>query len=332
MFKWTRYLVVFGLLSVLVFQSSVPVLGAPARRLAPPQPGLAPSTPNAGAWYDGLIQYSSITNCVSIIQGSPYQEAGAGVYTGFFADPDAGQPAPNTTYYVHVVVGGLGNACSGQRAVIDLALPANTSLAITPSTPVGCFYDNVALPANECPQSFPNSAYNSGAYSILSVDSANALTWPIPQGRILEIRVPVRSSAALTNSPLRAHVWMLDGNSSPWLHAEQGVYVFSSQPTIIYPSPSTINLAATTARRRRTSMPSAPPAPAISTWALPPAMGWCMNPFRSQRPETRGWFGTIGGRLPFYLIRCTTGDSPSRAAARPTTEPTRPSARFRMGW
>ena len=32
---------------------------------------------------------------------------------------------------------------------------------------------------------------------------------------------------------------MLDGNSSPWLRPQQGVYVFSSQPTILYPSPST---------------------------------------------------------------------------------------------
>ena len=33
----------------------------------------ATASPVAGAaWYDGLIQYSTITNCVSIIQGSPY--------------------------------------------------------------------------------------------------------------------------------------------------------------------------------------------------------------------------------------------------------------------
>ena len=82
------------------------------------------------SWYDGLIQYSTITNCVSIIQGFPYQENGAGTYVGFRADPDAGQPSPNTIYYVHVVVAGMGNACSGERAYIDLALPANTSLAI----------------------------------------------------------------------------------------------------------------------------------------------------------------------------------------------------------
>ena len=73
------------------------------------QPGPAgPGVPDAAAWYDGLIQYSTITNCVSIIQGLPYQENGAGTYVGFLADPDAGQPAPNTTYYVHVCHRGIG--------------------------------------------------------------------------------------------------------------------------------------------------------------------------------------------------------------------------------
>ena len=91
----------------------------------------------------------------------------------------------------------------------------------------------------KCPQSLPASTYNPGAYWIPSTDNAHANLWPIPQGHILEIQVPVKSSTALTNAALQAHVWALDGNSSPWLHPQQGVYVFSSTPTIIYPSPST---------------------------------------------------------------------------------------------
>src|SRR5450759_1324238 len=92
----------------------------------------------AGAtWYNGLIDYSTIINCASIIQGFPYQEYGAGTYVGFRADLNAGQPALNTTYYVHVVIAGLGNSCSGgMRAYPDLALPASTSLAIDSGHPV----------------------------------------------------------------------------------------------------------------------------------------------------------------------------------------------------
>jgi hypothetical protein len=210
----------------------------------PPGP-TAPTAIHANAWYDGLIQYSSITNCVSIIQGLPYQENGAGSYVGFLADPNAGKPAPNTIYYVHVVVAGLGNACSGMRAWVEVALPANTAPAIDQTNRVSCLYDNVQIPAAECPQSLPASAYNPGSYAIPSVDAAHAHTWPIPQGHILEIQIPVRSSTALTNSTLQGNVWMFDGNSSPWLRPQQGVYVFSSSPTILYPSPSTITITTT---------------------------------------------------------------------------------------
>ena len=78
-------------------------------------------------------------------------------------------------------------------------------------------------------------------------DSAHAYTWPIPQGAFLEIQVPVKSSTALTNAALVGRVWMLDGNDSPWLQPQQGVYVFSSQPSILYPSPSTTSIKDTTA-------------------------------------------------------------------------------------
>jgi len=200
------------------------------------------------AWYDGAIQYSTITNCASIIFGNPYQENGAGTYVGFLADPDAGLPTPNQTYYVHVVIAGLGNACSGMRAYIDLGLPANTSLAIDNTNKVYCFYNGQPIdPPSECPQVLPPSPYNPGMYDIPSPNSEHAYTWPIPQGSFLEIQVPVRSSTALTNSAMQASVWMLDGNDSPWLHPQQGVYVFDNQPSILYPSPSTTNIKDNTA-------------------------------------------------------------------------------------
>jgi len=211
-----------------------------------PATSVQPATPgqvDSNAWYDGAIQYSIITNCVSIIQGSPYQEYGAGAYVGFLADPDAGLPAPNITYYLHVVVAGLGNACSGMRAYIDLGLPANTSLAIDNSNMVYCFYNGLPIdPPSECPQVLPASAYNPGFYEIPSPDSAHAYTWPIPQGSFLEIQIPVQSSTQLTDSAMVGRVWMLDGNDNPWLQPQQGVYVFSNQPSILYPSPSTTSI------------------------------------------------------------------------------------------
>jgi hypothetical protein len=236
------------LLIALIIALPLPlgVQAAPPLRAANQPAPAALTAPAAFAWYDGPIDYSTIINCASIIQGFPYQEHGASAYVGFLADLNAGKPAPNDIYYVHIVIGGLGNSCSAMRAYPDLVLPASTSLAIDASHPVYCFY--FGAPISPCPQSLPLSAYHSGAYAIPSSDAANGNMWPIQQGRILEFQIPVKSSTALSNSLLQANVLMLDGNSSPWLLARQGVYVFSgqlAQPTISYPSPSTITVTAT---------------------------------------------------------------------------------------
>ena len=186
------------------------------------------------AWYDGLIVYSQITNCVSIIQGLPYDEPGMGVYAGFAADPDFARPAPGQVYYLHVVAYGLGNACSGQRIWVEVQLPANTSLAVSVANPVICLAGGV--PDGGCPQNLP---FNGTSYAIPSTDSAHSLTWPLPQGGNWEFHIPVVSSTPLTNSPFIGHVRALDGNASPWLNAQVGVYVFSGTPVILYPTPST---------------------------------------------------------------------------------------------
>ena len=200
MFRLSRQYVVMGLLVAILLQPTASAHGSVALRPVEPPRWNTPNVPSAFAWYDGLIQYSTITNCASIIQGFPYQEKGVGTYVGFLADPNAGQPAPNTTYYVHIVIAGLGNSCSGMRAYLDIALPASTSLAIDASNHVYCFYDGVQVsPASDCPQSLPSSTYNPGAYAIPSTDVAHANTWPIPQGHILEIQIPVKSSTALSN-------------------------------------------------------------------------------------------------------------------------------------
>ena len=197
-------------------------------------------TAAAPLWADGSIQYSVITNCVSIIQGNPYQEYGAGTYVGYLANTATAEPYPGETYYIHVVVYGLGNACSGQRADINFTLPANTSLAITATNKVYCFAGGV-LDTADCPQTLQSSSglYGSGSIRVPSPDSANANTWPLPQGGNWEFQVPVVSATSLTGSQLVGHTKMFDGNSSPVLVPTAGVTVFSKAPTVTYPNPST---------------------------------------------------------------------------------------------
>jgi len=177
-------------------------------------------------WYDGLIVYSHIYNCLF-----NYPELGAGTYVGFLADPPAGQPEPYTTYYVHVVIYGLGNACSGMYAYIDIGLPAKTALAITPTDKVYCFFNGVRDDSS-CPQSLPASSWNTGMYMVPSPDPTWGYIWPIPQGWNMEIQIPVRSTTPLSGSNFQAKVHMLDGNDSPWLNPKVGVYVFANPHTI----------------------------------------------------------------------------------------------------
>ncbi|MCJ7724081.1 MAG: hypothetical protein MUP03_08110 [Anaerolineales bacterium] len=206
-----KFLVIFSVLFILA-------LSLPQRAYA------------SSAWYDGSIEYSTILNCWSIINGTPYYENGAGTYVGYIADPTAGQPEPNTTYYVHVVIYGLGNSCSGMYAYIDIGLPANTALAINSTDKVYCFYDGGLIPDAECPQSLPASSYNTGMYKVPSINPNQ--TWPIPQGHNLEIQIPVRSTTPLSGSNFQAAVWMLDGNDSPWLNPTRGVSVYANPHTI----------------------------------------------------------------------------------------------------
>jgi len=240
MLRLTRALLVLGLLMSLFTPTQSASAGIGSEPYSPIQGAENQSTISpdaelqAAAWYDGGIVYSQITNCVSIIQGLPYTEPGMGVYAGFAADPDFARPAPGQVYYLHVVAYGLGNACSGQRVWVEIQLPASTSLAISGSNPVKCFAGGNL--DGGCPQTLP---FNGTSYAIPSTDSAHSFTWPLPQGGNWEFQIPVVTNTTLTNNPFRAHVRALDGNASPWLNPEVGVYVFSGTPTILYPTPST---------------------------------------------------------------------------------------------
>ena len=212
-----------AILAVVVWRgAAAPAMAAaelpvPAAWL-PPAPGPAlpasPAAPASFSWYDGAIQYSSVTNCASIIFGSPYTEKNVGTFVGFAADPVAGMPRPNDVYWLHIYFAGLGNPCSGTRVYLDFKLPSSTALAINHQAgyDLRCFsqppkgawseFTNTA----DCNQSPSNAfnPYNPNAYQVLSTDSAHGNTWPLPQGKILEFRVPVISSTPLTNTTLQA--------------------------------------------------------------------------------------------------------------------------------
>jgi hypothetical protein len=239
----TRFLIVLGI--ILMLGST----GVGQVRADPPEPQLTPAGPPDTLppsplppgmarsaewdWYDGAIKYSTIINCWSIINGSPYTETGAAAWVGYNANPTDGLPVPNYVYYVHVIIYGMGNSCSGIKSLVEIGLPANTSLAISTGNPVYCFFNGVSSPG-DCPQTLPASVYNPGFYTVPSPDD-NQL-WPLPQGYNWEFQIPVTSTTTLTNSTFQGAIWMLDGNESPWLYPKVGVYVFTP-PVVNNPVP-----------------------------------------------------------------------------------------------
>ena len=218
----------------------------PEAGVVPPGMGLASiNTTMPAGYYDGMIEYSTITNCFSIIQGTPYQEYGAGAFVGYHSDPQNARPTAGEVYYIHVYVAGLGNPCSGTYFYVDVALPPNTNVVISNANPVYCLFNGVSSPA-DCPLSLPASSYHPGAFEIPANNPAHANLWPLPQGKTIEFQIPVVSSTTLSNAQMQANIWTIDGNSSPWLAPHQGVYVFGGFPTITYPQPSTTTITSTT--------------------------------------------------------------------------------------
>jgi hypothetical protein len=194
----------------------------------------APSAQAANRWFDGNVSRSTITNCASIIFPPAYTEDGAWNWVGFYSDendaPDAGQ-----VFYVHTIFAAVGNACSGQRAYPEIALPSGVQLAISAQTPVFCwaidFGQNTASRETQaCPQQGYQASYGGQyAFPALGQDPQYAGTWPVPQGKGWELQIPVVSNRSLKGtlaSPcecVNGFTKMLDGNSSPVLTPNAGL-------------------------------------------------------------------------------------------------------------
>ena len=224
--------------------------GPPPGQDAPPAPPLAPGATEAAAppreagdFLDGQIEYSTVLNCFSIIQGSPYYEYGTGVYTGAYADGEANPPVPlvNQPVYMHIVVYGVGNPCPGTYFIPAIGLPSGT--ALDHHYEIICYYDNARM--TDCPQwsNVVASSYG-GSVMYLTNDTQHARAWPLAQGHHFDLRFPIKSSRQQSNTTLHAYVKTIDGNSSPTLHATAPFFVFAAPSAgTCRGRPVTINLA-----------------------------------------------------------------------------------------
>ncbi len=207
----------------------------------------APAAHGAFQWSDGLVQRSTITNCPSIIFGSPYQEEGAWTWNGQYLDP-ADPPNVGQPFYIHVVAGAVGNACSGQYAHFE-ALGTTTpgiNYAIDPGAgrPVFCYAINwntnppsaaqePAWPAGACPQAPQGGGFQGDVFDAATnpANPNDTDPWPLPQGKGWEIQIPVVATRTLSGGLAhscpdcnRFMGYILDGNSSPQLISSQGLF------------------------------------------------------------------------------------------------------------
>lgn len=93
-------------------------------------------TSSTAGWYDGQVSYSQVLNCFSVIQGSPYYEAGVGAYVGYLADPQSARPAAGDKGWIRFRVYGMAT----RARVAATSVPASTcppdGLGPEPSDPV----------------------------------------------------------------------------------------------------------------------------------------------------------------------------------------------------
>lgn len=229
------------------------VTGSMAVDLARPAPAAA-----APVWNDGPIAYSTILNCPSVIGGYPYSEYGMGALVGAAVDTAAPAPVINETFQIRVVLAGLGYPCDTQRAFVEIKLPPNVTPAITAADPIRCYLNAQAVPANQCPQQL-GAGSEAGHLSVPAPQPVPfAPAFPFSQGEQIELRIPVKASASMTNASLESRIHVIDGNSNPILRPKTSITVFTggggtpATPTVSYPTPSTTGITKTAATSRAT--------------------------------------------------------------------------------
>jgi hypothetical protein len=206
----------------------------------------------AASWHEGSMVQEGTINCVT-----GFVEVLGGSYVGWFGEVGV-SPVVNQTYYIKVGWGISGNPCTGGAYVhTEIQLPSFTSLAVTATNKVRCFYKSptkttYAESPNGCPQA-PTSV---GLYGGLSFDPVGATAWPSAFGSLFEIWIPVKTTQPLSGlitggstgcpSCLFAGTWMIDGWNSPWVFPVQGVMVNAAPgpppptptPYVDYPTPN----------------------------------------------------------------------------------------------
>ena len=169
-------------------------------------------------WYSGSPEYYDTVHCQL---GNV--ETAAGTFVSQNRDQDNDLPIPGDVYYLSILLMSIGYPCAGQYAYIDIGLPPNTTLAISPTNPLYCNFNGTIYNSEpDCPQYLPPSAINPGAYEL----EAPGGLWVLPWDTYYEWLIPVVSSTTVAGDLFQAALQMSDGLTTPWLIPEVQVLVY----------------------------------------------------------------------------------------------------------
>ncbi|MEZ0579908.1 fibronectin type III domain-containing protein [Nocardioides sp. MH1] len=185
---------------------------------------LSPAAPAhaADGWISGPLEETTITNCSSIILGSPYQEFGIGAFASYYGDRSASPISPRTgdSTYLDLYAELVGNHCSTPFIFPKFVLPSGVQFDTT--APIKCYYTPPGgtqyqiTQAQQCPQ-WSNVAAD-GRYS--NSYSGWYSGWPLPSGpnftfgSAWEFLVPIKTTTQQNGSQLRVQLDLADGNGS----------------------------------------------------------------------------------------------------------------------
>ncbi len=122
--------------------------------------GLGAAPANAAEkWNSGSTKYTTITNCPSIIWGSPYQEFGIGAFVSYWGDQTTNpvSPATGSTTYLNTYAMLVGSHCGTPKLFPRFVLPGGVEFDKTQKIrvllhPAGSRHAARDHPRAECPQ------------------------------------------------------------------------------------------------------------------------------------------------------------------------------------
>jgi hypothetical protein len=216
---------------------AIPAIAAAAFALV----SLAPAPAHAAdGWISGPLQETTITNCSSIILGSPYQEYGIGAFASYYGDRSANPISPRTgdSTYLDLYSVLVGNHCSTPFIFPKFVLPSGVEFDRT--APIKCYYTPPAgtqyeiTQAQQCPQ-WGNVAAD-GRYS--NSYSGWYGGWPLPSGpnftfgSAWEFLVPIKTTTQQNGSQLRVQLDVADGNGSGPLNLSVPFYTGPARTSV----------------------------------------------------------------------------------------------------